>query len=257
MGKTFGSSFSSILNAGVEKEEKEGKEENPVPEIKKPLYVVLSSDRGLCGGINSFLAKKTRQTVEEDISAGRDPKILVLGDKASAPLLRAFPDRVIGQVHERSKTPANFMKALVLADRIISARPDADCYRLVYNNFVSAIRYDTLFQDVPNYVLMSQGTGPDDPLELPHPLNKYEGELESKDESVANLMEYALATQLYGCIIDGAASEQSARMQAMENASKNAGEMVGKLTIRYNRARQARITTELIEIISGAESLKG
>lgn len=250
VGKAFGASFAPVFNATP------GEEDTALAAPQKPMYVVLSSDRGLCGGVNSFVAKATKLAVEEDIAAGKDPKIVVLGDKANAPLVRAFPDRVVGQVHERSKSPANFTKALVMADRVIGAAPDADAYRLVYNKFVSAIRYDTLIQDVPNYAALAAVEDVDN-NDLPFPLNKYEGEMESTEEGITNFVEFGLATQLYGCVIDSATSEQSARMQAMDNASKNAQEMVEKLTIRYNRARQAKITTELIEIISGAESLKG
>lgn len=250
LGKAFGASFQPILNATP------GDEDVALPEAKNPMYVVLSSDRGLCGGVNSFVAKETTRNVQADIDAGKDPKIIVLGDKANAPLVRNFPDRVVGQVHERSKSPANMTKALVMADRVIGAAPDADVYRVVYNRFVSAIKYDTLVQDVPNYAALAAVEDVDN-NDLPFPLNSYEGEMESTEEGLTNMVEFGLATQLYGCIIDSATSEQSARMQAMDNASKNAQEMVEKLTIRYNRARQAKITTELIEIISGAESLKG
>lgn len=249
-GRQFGASFAPVFNAVL------GAEDVPLAESQNPLYVVISSDRGLCGGVNNFIAKATRLAVEEDIAAGKNPKILVLGDKANAPLVRAFPDRVVGQVHERTKTPANFSKALLMADRIIGARPGTDVYRLVYNKYMSAIRYDTTIQDVPNYPLLAQ-TEDAERNDAPFPLNKYEGEMESSEEGMANFLEFGLATQLYGCIVDSATSEQSARMQAMDNASKNAQEMVEKLKIRYNRARQSKITTELIEIISGAESLKG
>lgn len=249
LGRVFGASFEPIFNATL------GEEEVPLVE-EKPLYIGLTSDRGLCGGCNSFIAKSIKIAMDKDLDEGKDPKCIVLGDKAASQLARMFPDRFIGQVLERSKTGANLSKTLVLADRVIAANPDADSYNIVYNKFISAISYDTLQQKVPNYgkFVLQEDT---EKCDAPFPLNRYEGEMESSEEATQNMTEFALATQLYGCIIDSATAEQSARMQAMENATKNAGEMVEKLTVKYNRARQAKITTELIEIISGAESLKG
>lgn len=249
IGKSFGATFTDVFSAAP------GEEDVGLPELKKPLYVALVSDRGLCGGCNSFVAKATKVAIDEDLDAGKDPQVMVLGDKAGSQLARLAPNELIGQVLERSKAPANFAKTLVLADRIISARPDADAFTLVFNKFVSAIRYDTETLTVPNYAAL--GLEETEHGNLPFPLSLYDFEFEAPEEALRTFTEYALATQLYGCIIDSATSEQSARMQAMDNASKNASEMVEKLTIKYNRARQAKITTELIEIISGAESLKG
>jgi len=248
-GRPFGAVVNSLFSVTP------GEDDTPVAAYKKPLYVMISSDRGLCGGVNNFVAKEARLQMEADIANGADPQVFVAGDKASAPMQRLFPDRIVGQINERSKTPANFSKALVIADRIISARPDADAIKIVFNRFKSAVTYHTVSVTVPNFPVLSAGED-EASTELPFPLNKYEGELESQEESTMNVFEYGLAVQLYSCIIESATSEQSSRMAAMDNASKNAADMVNKLTIRYNRARQAKITTELIEIISGAESLK-
>jgi F-type H+-transporting ATPase subunit gamma len=252
LGRPFGATVQALLSAKPEADEV------PLPAFKKPLYVVVSSDRGLCGGVNSFVAKEARAQMAADIEKGADPQVLVAGDKAAAQLARLYPDRLIGQILERSKLPANISKALLIADRVRGARPDADCYKIVFNKFVSAIRYDTTTLTVPNYYLLSStgGEGGEGTNVLPFPLQRYEGELESQEEALVNLTDYVLGVQLYNSFVESATSEQSARMQAMDNATKNAGEMVEKLTVRYNRARQAKITTELIEIISGAESLK-
>lgn len=148
----------------------------------------------------------------------------------------------------------NFNKALSIAERI-TAIEDVDCVRIGYNRFVNSITYETEFKDVVNFTKFD--VVDEDHADLPTPLNRYEIEYESNQEALANIFEYGLAVELYGCLLESATSEQSSRMSAMDNASKNAGEMVDKLTVQFNRARQAKITTELIEIISGAESLKG
>merc|ERR1719158_1658097 len=104
--------------------------------------------------------------------------------------------------------------------------------------------------DVPNYANLAEN---DQSGELPLPLNRYELEYEAPAEAIQNVFEMAVGVQLYGCLLESATSEQSSRMSAMDNASKNAADMVENLTVIYNRARQSKITTELIEIISGAE----
>lgn len=147
----------------------------------------------------------------------------------------------------------NFNKALSIAERIVCVN-DIDCVRIAYNRFVNSITYNTEFKDVVNFASFEPN---EENPELPTPLNRYEIEYESAQETLANVFEYGLAVELYGCFLENATSEQSSRMTAMDNASKNASEMVDKLTVQFNRARQAKITTELIEIISGAESLKG
>lgn len=247
-GRAFGQSMLPILNATP------GEEEVAIEDAKNPLYLVLSSDRGLCGGVNSFVAKETGLAINKDLADGADPKIFVAGEKASSQLARLFPDRVIGQILERSKTPSNFAKALVIADRALGAAPEADAIKIVYNRFISAIKFETEIISVPNYALLNAGED-ESTSELPFPLGRYEGELESTEEGLMNLTEYSLATTLYGCMLESATSEQSSRMNAMQSSSDNAAELVDKLTVQYNRARQAKITTELIEIISGAESL--
>lgn len=250
-GRPFGRAMKKLFNATP------GDEDTPLEESKNPMYVVISSDRGLCGGVNSFVCKATRLAVDQDVAAGKNPKIFVIGDKGHGPLVRGHGQYLVGQLNEIWKTPGNFAKAQLAADRIIQAAgPDTDEIKIVYNRFVSTIVYETEMKSCANFPQLNAGEEESTSV-LPFPLYKYEGELESQEEGLLNLFEYGLAVQLYGCMIESANSEQSARMTAMDGASKNAGEMVESLTIRYNRARQAKITTELIEIISGAESLKG
>ncbi|GBG25516.1 ATP synthase subunit gamma, mitochondrial [Hondaea fermentalgiana] len=249
-GRPFGKTVEKLFSATP------GEDDTPVPPAQSPVYVVVSSDRGLCGGVNSAVAKVTKAAVDSDVANGLSPKIFVIGDKGSGPLVRTHGEYLLGQINEPWKTPVNFDKACIIASRIMEACPEADSYNIVFNRFVSAIVYETEVNKNVNFAGIGN-VDDESAAEKPFPLNKYEGELESSEEQLLNLTEYGLAVQLYGCFIENATSEQSSRMTAMENASKNASEMVEKLTIRYNRARQAKITTELIEIISGAESLEG
>jgi len=253
LGRPFGTTMSKIFNA-------QPTEEDVVVarEVKNPLYVVISSDRGLCGGVNSAVAKATKAAIDKDVAKGLNPKVFIIGDKGSGPLVRTHGDYVLGQINEFYKTPVNFDKACLVVDRLFEAYPEADQFNIVFNRFVSAIVYETEINTNANFAAVLNAEADDESAsEKPFPLNKYEGEMESTEEQLLNLTEFGLATQLYGCLVESATSEQSSRMNAMENASKNASEMKEKLTIRFNRARQAKITTELIEIISGAESLQG
>lgn len=249
-GRPFGATSAKIFDMSP------GEEDTPLPEFKNPLYVIISSDRGLCGGVNSFVSKHVKLAVDKDVANGLNPKIFVIGDKGHAMLARTHADKLLCQINESSKTPMNFNKACIITDRIIAAAPDADVVKICYNRFISAINYETGFKSTVNFPAAAKGVDGEGVEEMPYPLYKYEGEMESAEEATKNLYEYGLAVQLYGSLIESATSEQSARMTAMDGASKNAGEMVDKLTVKYNRARQAKITTELIEIISGAESLK-
>lgn len=228
-----------------------------VGEFKKPMYLLVTSDRGLCGGVNGFVSKKVKFQVDEDVSNGLEPLVMIVGDKGSPLLQRTHGDYVVGSIGEPWKTPMNFTKALSIAERVakVAVSEGNDVIRICYNRFLNSISYSTEFKEVPVFPQLLEGGGEE--VELPTPLNKYELEYDSTEEAVQNVFEYGLSVQLYGCALESATSEQSSRMTAMDNASKNASEMVESLTVKFNRARQAKITTELTEIISGAESLKG
>eukprot|EP00924_Labyrinthula_sp_SR-Ha-C_P005662 maker-scaffold_14-snap-gene-1.3-mRNA-1 protein AED:0.01 eAED:0.01 QI:398/1/1/1/1/1/3/419/321 len=251
-GRVFGSGFERILNPSLSEEEEK-------PEIKNPLYVMISSDKGLCGGVNGYVSKMVKASLDEDSKNDKNPKLMVLGEKGLAMVQRTHGDYIVGTIGEATKIPMNFFKCISIAERInavIKANPEIDAIHIAYNRFKNSITYETEYKTVPVFSNLMDKTTPEDP-DLPLPLNKYEIEFESPEEAVNNVFEYGLAVQLYSCIIESATSEQSSRMTAMDGASKNASEMVEKLTVQFNRARQAKITTELIEIISGAESLKG
>lgn len=215
----------------------------------KCLLVPFTSDKGLCGGVNTFMTRGIRECGRSLIAQDKQFDIAVIGDKGRGQLRRLFADHV-----SKSMTgvvsPGSYGLAAALASDIIAAggASDYDAVVLMFNSYVNPAVYKQ------KYIVIKplKWEGVED-----EPLQEYEFEPDSKHEILVDLYEYMLSTQVYYCFMDGAASEQSARMAAMENATKNAGELIDTLTLQYNRARQARITTELIEIISGASALEG
>jgi len=210
---------------------------------QKNLFVVMTTDKGLCGGVNSILLRLTKQALTKLDASGKSYQLYVLGEKGRGSLRRTYGDKLLGSATDRVM-PYTFELASAVTQDIIDGEFDA--VHLVYNKFKSAILY------IPSIKSVTPLVDPASPF-----LFNYEVEPENDPETLSNFYQYTLATKVFHSMLDNATSEQSSRMTAMENASKNAGEMIGKLTLQYNRARQARITTELIEIISGASALKG
>lgn len=207
-------------------------------DYKGRVLICLSSDRGLCGGIHSAITKAVKPVINNDSEA----KVFIWGDKVRMQLQRLYPKNIEAHFAEIGKRPPVFVEAAALADFVMSSGVEWSKGQVFYNEFLSAIAYEpralTIFN--PN------GLG-----EIESIASKYEvdeGTLESYGE-------FTLASTLYGTMLIAQAAEQSARMQAMENATSNAGDMIEKLTLRYNRTRQAVITNELIEIISGAAAV--
>jgi len=212
---------------------------------QKTLIVPICSDKGLCGGVNSYVSRAVRDGVAKIIAQGKEADIVIVGDKGRSQMARTVPDHIVRTVTE-VEAPGNFNLTAAIAAEVAAAGKDYDAIMIVYNSFVNAATYKQYYKIIKPL----SGEGEDEPLV------EYEFEPETKSEILQDLYEYMLTSQLYYCFMDGAASEQSSRMTAMENATKNAGEMIDSLTLVYNRARQARITTELIEIISGAAALE-
>jgi F-type H+-transporting ATPase subunit gamma len=203
----------------------------------------MTTDKGLCGGVNSILSRMTKQLLSKLDTQGKSYELFVLGEKGRSQLRRVYGDKFVAAATDRL-APYNFELASAFAQDALSAQFDA--VHLVYNEFKSAIAY------TPSIKSITPMVDPATPS-----LYQFDVEPDNDPETLANFFEYTLATQIFHSLLENATSEQSSRMNAMENASKNAGEMIHKLTLQYNRARQARITTELIEIISGASALKG
>jgi len=213
---------------------------------QKVLIVPVSSDKGLCGGVNSFITRGVKACVKAMADQGKEADIAVIGDKGRGQLRRVYGDQIKLSMTEL-ESPGNFTLAGAIASELIAnGAGDYDAVVIMYNEFKNAATYHQMYKVIKPF----SGEGEDEPLLA------YEFEPDTKSEVLTDLQEYLLTSQIYHSLMDGAAAEQASRMTAMENASKNAGEMIDSLTLQYNRARQARITTELIEIISGAAALE-
>jgi F-type H+-transporting ATPase subunit gamma len=214
---------------------------------QRHLLVVVNTDKGLCGGLNSNLVKAARIKARELIAAGKTVEFYLVGKKGRAPLAREFP-KLIGAGFDTStvKTPG-FDEAEAITNELIALFEAGkfDVAHLVYPTFKSALAQDpTINQLIP---VPAPGIAADTGAVV-----EYEP---GEEEILEELLPRFVRTQLFGALLEREASEQGASMTAMDNATRNAGELIQKLTIQYNRSRQAAITTELIEIIAGAEAL--
>ncbi|KAH8700623.1 ATPase, F1 complex, gamma subunit domain-containing protein [Talaromyces proteolyticus] len=203
-------------------------------EDKKTLYVVASSDKGLCGGIHSGLSKATRRLLSQNPNVD----IVVLGEKAKAQLSRSNAQNIVLSFSQVGKDIPTFTDAQAIADRISLLPTDYASIKIIYNKFINAQSYEATTVEAYSEEAITNSPN----------ISAFEVE----EEALANLREYALANSLFWALAEGHACEISARRNAMENASKNAGEMIQKFQILYNRQRQAAITGELVEIITGA-----
>jgi len=214
------------------------------------LCVVLSSDRGLCGGFNTNICRKAKIFFEKVIEQNKKLKIIVVGSKANDQLRRKYSQYIIDKISLKDEKVISFAKAQEITDKILNlfTRNEFDTCTLFFNKFKSVIlQIPQAQQLIP--VSINEKLDQDNKNN-----SQYEYEPE-ENEILENLLPKNIATQIYTAFLENQASEQGSRMTAMDNATRNAGELIGKLTINYNRTRQAVITKELIEIISGAESL--
>jgi len=211
-------------------------------------FVGVTSDKGLCGAINSSVAKLARFGITEEEAKGNTCKYLGLGAKGIAALKRTYGDRFSYTFEELAKSPWTFVHASIVAEQIAATNPTK--LRLCSNKFKSLVSYETT---VSNMVTLHEAQTMDR-AEWSKAMDVYSFE-PALYEVWNDLHEFYYAAAIHGAVLEGAVSEQSARMSAMENASKNASEMLDKINLMYNRARQAKITTELCEIISGASAL--
>ena len=217
-------------------------------EEKVHLCVVLTSDRGLCGGFNSNIIKKAKSYFEKILTEGKTLKIITVGTKGYDQLKRNFSDKIIEKISFKESKNANYFDANRVGKLIIDLflKNEFDVCTIFYNKFKNVITQIPQEQQIiPLKSSEKEDMSNDD---------NYEFEPE-EDEILSNLLPKNISTQIFKAMLENSASEQGSRMSAMDNATRNAGEMVDKLTIEYNRSRQAAITKELIEIISGAESL--
>lgn len=212
---------------------------------QKTLIVPFTSEKGLCGGVNSLIARSVRECSAKLAAQGKECDIVLVGEKGRGPLRRVLGDKILRSATDIA-SPGTYTLASALAAELMAAGADEyDSIVLMYNSFKNAATYNQQYKVVKPFVFEG---------EEGVTLSTYEFDSD-KAEAMQDLYEFMIASQIFHCFMDGAASEQSSRMTAMENASKNAKEMIDSLTLKYNRVRQARITTELIEIISGASAI--
>ena len=218
-------------------------------EDKKYLCVVLTADRGLCGGFNSNICKLAKSNFKKILSEGKELKIITVGSKGLDQIKREYGNYVIKKMSFKDKKQISFNEADVIGQEIINLfnKNEFDKCILFYNNFKNVITQIPQAQQI----IPAEKEQSDDNDEK---LISYEFEPD-EDEILEDLLPKNISTQVFKALLENAASEQGSRMTAMDNATRNAGDLVDKLTINYNRSRQASITKELIEIISGAESL--
>ena len=217
-------------------------------ESKVYLCVVMTSDRGLCGGFNTNIIKKAKSYFQKITSEGKTLKIITVGSKGYDQLKRVYKNNIIEKISFKESKNANYFDADKVGKIIINKfeKKEFDVCTIFYNQFKNVITQIPQEQQIiPLKTSESEENSSED---------NYEFEPE-EDEILSNLLPKNISTQIFKAMLENSASEQGSRMSAMDNATRNAGEMVDKLTIQYNRSRQAAITKELIEIISGAESL--
>ncbi len=251
-GRPYSEKMNNIilnLSNGISDKENAPKLLTGSGEEKIHLCVVLTSDRGLCGGFNSNIIRKAKSYFQKILNEGKGLKIITVGSKGYDQLKRLYNENIVDKITFKESKNANYFDADKVGKIIIEKfeKKEFDVCTIFYNQFKNVITQIPQEQQIiplkASEAKKDTETG-----------DIYEFEPE-EDEILSNLLPKNISTQIFKAMLENSASEQGSRMTAMDNATRNAGEMVDKLTIQYNRSRQAAITKELIEIISGAESL--
>ncbi len=213
------------------------------------LCVIITADKGLCGGFNTNICRKAKNYFEKILKEGKTLKIFTVGSKGHDQLKRTYGRYVVEKINFKGFKSITFKEAELVSDKIIKLFNDSqfDVCKIFYNQFKNVM---TQIPQIQQIIPMENKKNEENKVSD----NFYEFEPE-ENEILENLLPRNIATQIFKAFLENAASEQGSRMTAMDSATRNAGELVDKLTITYNRSRQAVITKELIEIISGAESL--
>ena len=235
------------LSSGISDKENAPKLLAGTGQDKVHLCVVMTSDRGLCGGFNSNIIKKAKSYFSKILDENKELKIITVGSKGNDQLKRTYGDKIIENISFKESKNANYFDADKVGKIIIEKfeAGEFDVCTIFYNKFKNVITQIPQAQQISPLNDEGKENSSDE---------SYEFEPD-EDEILSNLLPKNISTQIFKAMLENSASEQGSRMSAMDNATRNAGEMVDKLTIEYNRSRQAAITKELIEIISGAESL--
>lgn len=247
-----------LARAGVASIKQNSKDEVCVPQLmrgkenpKKYLLVVFTSDRGLCGSYNANVSKVAIQRVKQLLQEGKEVKILCVGRKGRDIIRRMYPEAISGLLEGIARKGASYAEASILADQLCRGflNGDFDVCEAVYSRFHTVMNREIKSEQfLPASIVQDEPT-----VDL---VNGAEYEYEPKPEELINgLIDSCLKATFLAYIINAQASEQGARMTSMDNATRNAKDMISRLTLKYNRMRQSSITTELIEIIAGAEAL--
>ena len=249
-GRPYSEKMNNIilnLSNGISDKENTSKLLSGTGNDKVHLCVVMTSDRGLCGGFNSNIIKKAKSYFSKISAEGKEFKIITVGSKGNDQLKRVYGEKIIENISFKESKNANYFDADKVGKIVIGKfeAGEFDVCTIFYNQFKNVITQIPQAQQI----IPLNNEGEDDISD-----ESYEFEPD-EDEILKNLLPKNISTQIFKAMLENSASEQGSRMSAMDNATRNAGEMVDKLTIEYNRSRQAAITKELIEIISGAESL--
>ena len=250
-GRPYSEKMNNIilnLSSGLSDKENAPKLLTGSGEDKVHLCVVMTADRGLCGGFNSNIIKKAKSYFKKLSDNGKTLKIITVGSKGYDQLKRVYKDNIIENISFKESKNANYFDANKVGKIIIEKfeNKEFDVCTIFYNQFKNVITQIPQEQQIIPLKMTEDETNKSE--------ESYEFEPD-EDEILGNLLPKNVSTQIFKAMLENSASEQGSRMSAMDNATRNAGEMVDKLTIEYNRSRQAAITKELIEIISGAESL--
>ncbi|MCB1783880.1 MAG: F0F1 ATP synthase subunit gamma [Alphaproteobacteria bacterium] len=228
---------------------------------KKHLLVVVTADRGLCGGFNAYIAKETRNQIKALQAQGKEVSIVCVGRKGYDALVREYRPLIVKHFREMTgRNRVEYSHADKITHYILEAYENGefDICSLIYNEFKSVLVQKPIASQLIPFKLPEVHATEQKPEaeeksknKAPSPYDFEPGE----EEILSKILPHNLGVQIYRALLDSAAGEQAARMTAMDNATRNAGDMISGLTLQYNRARQAYITKELIEIISGAEAL--
>lgn len=239
---TNGKNFGVNVMTNVFENDNYSKRLSSENEPSKILLIPITSDRGLCGGINSNLIRHLREMVNPNREKFQ---ILPIGDKGTQALVRPYPD-IFNEALTDLQTPINFYNVATLTEHILNYDFKWDSLWILHNEYINTISWK-----IKNLQIMNKN----DFKKRFYRLSTYDISEPDHDISMPAFYELYVASQLHYALLQNAACEQSARMNAMENASSNAKDILEKLTLKYNKARQARITMELVEIISGASAL--
>ena len=217
-------------------------------DVKTHLLIVVSADKGLCGGFNGSIARQTRQEINRLENEGKSVLVYMVGKKAADNLGREILNKTYERIENLQGSNVDYNKVKGVAEKILSGFADNqfDQVSIIYNQFVNAITQNVVVAPlIPANVFGEQEN---------ESLVVYDYEPE-QNELLELLLPRNITTQIFSALLESSAAELAARMTAMDNATRNAGDMIDSLTLVYNRTRQANITKELIEIISGAEAL--